>query len=188
MGEAKRRKEKLGDDYWKGQSNSKGYGWKRGVSKDTEPEVLPQTQKDIDSFISLHSEQTQKGFIIAKHHIKESGLDKYPINQEDLAEAIRLNFFSELEGLERLQSGREGTFGWGRLKIFKAASLCLVEDSQLSLEEVRSITKQIHDAGEKMYEIEGMEGLKDPLIWLFMPQIWKRIIDSAFNGIGSWLS
>lgn len=190
MGEAKRRKERLGEAYWKGQP--KIYNQKKVWSKNTEfstkTEIPSLREAYIDPEVASMIEQSLEGMAIAMSQIKEAGLDANSTNQGDLAEAARLNFFTELEGLEKLQSDKEGTFGWGRLQIFKAASLCLVKDSLSTPEEVRILTEQIHEAGEKMYEIEGMKGLHDPLIWLFMPKSWHRTIDKAFNGIGEWLS
>jgi hypothetical protein len=46
--------------------------------------------------------------------------------------------------------------------------------------------KHIHQAGLNMYQVDGMKGLKDPLVWLFIPKSWQRFIDTGFDVIGDW--
>lgn len=41
-------------------------------------------------------------------------------------------------------------------------------------------------AGQLLYDAEGMRGLRDPLLWAFIPKCLQRTIDIAFDGIGEW--
>lgn len=44
----------------------------------------------------------------------------------------------------------------------------------------------IKEAGEMLYKIEGMAGMHDSLLWLFIPKPAHRVIDCLWDGIGEW--
>ena len=46
----------------------------------------------------------------------------------------------------------------------------------------------IKKAGCVLYDDEGLQGLRDPLLWSFIPKNWHRRIEEAWCGIGSWLA
>lgn len=48
--------------------------------------------------------------------------------------------------------------------------------------------KKLRKAGELLNSIGGYWEMKDPLVWAFIPQRFKRIVDICWNGIGRWMS
>ena len=81
-------------------------------------------------------------------------------------------------------------FDQARLQIltymFKCAQACpstgdWYDASNKPLELVRT-------AGEILYDAEGMRGLHDHLVWAFVPRRYRREIEWAWDGIGSWQS
>lgn len=47
---------------------------------------------------------------------------------------------------------------------------------------------KIREAGEILYETEGMRGMHDELLWSFIPKTYQREIDLIWDGIGEWLA
>ena len=163
MGEAKRRKQLLGDNYGKPQ-----------------PEIDPEIAKVARAFLS--------NVTLALKHFSSSKLGNCQLDLNALKELISTNFCDEFEALVRLRDDQEGTFDWARLQIFKAALLLLADTPQLSSDDANYITEEIRKAGKAMYSVDGMRGLEDQLVWSFLPRCWHRAIDEAFNGIGTWVS
>lgn len=48
--------------------------------------------------------------------------------------------------------------------------------------------KLIRDAGNLLYEYDEMNGLRDVLVWSFVPKRYAREIDMLWNRIGEWRS
>ena len=44
----------------------------------------------------------------------------------------------------------------------------------------------IRTAGKILYEAEGMGGMRDPLLWGFIPKSCKSIVILLWHGIGEW--
>tara|TARA_B100000902_G_scaffold347219_1_gene354390 strand:- start:2712 stop:3188 length:477 start_codon:yes stop_codon:yes gene_type:complete len=47
--------------------------------------------------------------------------------------------------------------------------------------------KLIKEAGQLLYDFDGMKSMKDNLVWSFIPVRYHREISSYWNGIGEWL-
>lgn len=163
MGEAKRRKKLLGDNYGK-----------------------PKTEVNLE--FSAETKVYIPNVISGINYFMNTKLGKSKPDLDALKELVSANFFDEFEALLRLHENEEGTFNWARLQIFKAALLLLADTSELEAENVSYITSEIRQAGMIMYQVDGMRGLEDRLVWSFLPKRWHRFIDEAFNGIGTWVS
>jgi len=46
--------------------------------------------------------------------------------------------------------------------------------------------KLLKEAGQLLYDFDGMNGMHDRLAWSFIPNRYHRTIDYAWNGIGKW--
>ena len=66
----------------------------------------------------------------------------------------------------------------------------LIYEALLALEAGRAeeteLTK-IRQAGQILYNAEGMKGMYDRLLWNFVPKKYERLIDINWDGIGEWL-
>lgn len=51
-----------------------------------------------------------------------------------------------------------------------------------------SIKTDIIEGGKALYEFDGMDGMRDPLVWSFIPRRFHRDIDIRWSGIGEWRS
>lgn len=94
----------------------------------------------------------------------------------------------EKEQWDSLKKELEGIKKWGDTTEYKKARRLLYE-SILPLEsninaEVDEMA--IKEAGEILYKTEGMSGMHDSLLWLFIPKPAHRVIDCLWDGIGEW--
>jgi hypothetical protein len=129
----------------------------------------------------------EHGLSIAIEYLTNIGLyPKHKINPEEVVLANSMNFLIELDGLDFYHKDRTNTFDWGRLEIFKAVSQRLLDEEKMSREDFKFMANNVKEAALKMYQIENMTGLHDPLIWLFIPKSWQRWIDGCFDGVGEW--
>jgi len=48
--------------------------------------------------------------------------------------------------------------------------------------------KLIKDAGKLLYEFDGINGMKNQVIWSCIPNRYQREIDMMWHGIGGWKS
>jgi len=46
--------------------------------------------------------------------------------------------------------------------------------------------EKIREAGEILFEAEGMQGMRDTLLWSFIPETCHGFIDKCWHGIGDW--
>lgn len=53
---------------------------------------------------------------------------------------------------------------------------------------VHEMRKKVVNAGQLMYEADGMRGMNDDLVWSFVPKRYQRDIDMMWDGIGDWQS
>lgn len=42
------------------------------------------------------------------------------------------------------------------------------------------------EAGKLLHEYDGMRGMRDPLVWSFIPRMFHREIDMYWDGVGEW--
>lgn len=198
MGEARRRKLLLGSDYGKPQTLP---------ASDVSPEdcQLVQVRADIDRLGVLDKEiplisvnwsddldtLSSKGCYLAGQLLIKMGFTPGTPDAKISVSAISLlsevNFFSELYGLYRINPcPKSDSFNSARLVMFTALCTLLVGDS--SSESAAKANSLIKEAGRLIYEAVGSKGLRDNLIWLFIPKQYQRIVDLCFNGIGGWSS
>ena len=148
-------------------------------------EEAMQLQAEREKYAEVMAIQSIEGLKVALEHLKNSGFDQESgINRSELFEAFHINFLAELYGLNLYQKDCPDTFNGARLKLFKALCACLLNNS--TNEYTDMIVNHIKDAGRKLYEIEGMRGLHDDLVWLFIPKRWQSLVNEAFDGIGYW--
>lgn len=50
------------------------------------------------------------------------------------------------------------------------------------------VSAKLKEAGEMLNASGGLKDMQDPLLWSFIPQNVKRLVDFAFDGIGEWLA
>lgn len=46
----------------------------------------------------------------------------------------------------------------------------------------------LKEAGRLLYKESGMRGMRDNLVWSFIPKRYNEEINSAWDGIGEWHS
>ena len=84
----------------------------------------------------------------------------------------------ELAGIKRL--GANTPYQKARLILYEAL-LPLENNPQAEIKE-----ELVREAGQILFQSEGMKGLYDTLLWLFIPKSCNRIIDILWDGIGEW--
>ncbi|NES23771.1 MAG: hypothetical protein F6K41_33840 [Symploca sp. SIO3E6] len=100
-----------------------------------------------------------------------------------IKEALKQNFFDELLALWNI-GNPENSFGYARTQLFEAISKVILYGDDYPPE----VSQEITDAGHLLYQVDGMRGLQDILVWSFIPRSIQREVDNCFNGIGEWLS
>ena len=120
-----------------------------------------------------------------------------PLIEENIVtkEAINCNLFSEYEGLKKYL---HSDFQNGRYLVLKAVVAMIVYDPILGdfgeemtpedNEYWKKIDQDIIEGGKLLYKAYGMDGMRDPLVWSFIPKRFHRTIDILFDGIGEWVS
>lgn len=193
MGEAKRRKQLLGKDYGKTPKTPKEYCFENvEIDIKTDLSILGfKSQKLLvpevnfaDSFDVIQ----YKGYRLAISLLKELGFEGIQtINLQTVADLRTTNLFSELYGIYRLNPDPKGQpFNAGRLLLF--TSLCSLLIIEASSDNDYKAKQLVRKAAQKLYELDGIKGLEDPLVWLFIPKSYHRLIDMYFDGIGGWRS
>ncbi|WP_414553459.1 hypothetical protein [Anabaena sp. CCY 0017] len=129
-----------------------------------------------------------KGLQLAKEILAEQGFsEKNAVSKPAIFALNQCNFFAELEGLAQWNY-KKGSFGYARYELFKSFCWLIYSENQPAfLNEIfdKGIAL-IKESAQTMYEADGDRGMRDPLIWLFIPKKKHRIIDHAFDGIGEW--
>ncbi len=142
-------------------------------------------QEEREQYAKFKISQSAEGLAVAVKHLISLGLEqKIEINLIELLDAIDINFLVELNGLNLHEKHLDDTFDGARLKLFKALSACLVKNPTNEFKD--TIFDHIKNAGRKLYEVDGMRGLHDALVWLFIPDRWQSLVNEAFDGIGDW--
>lgn len=149
-------------------------------------------QQQLVSLKDPEQERLEKlgklGLAIVLKHIKESKIpqERRKTDPNTITELVTRNFFTELGGMYDIGIyERPGTFDYYRMKIFQAMSILLL-DSDLTPAETEHLNQELHQIGVELFELEGMTGMHDPLIWLFLPKSWQSTLNFAWDGIGDW--
>lgn len=85
---------------------------------------------------------------------------------------------AELAGIKRL--GANTPYQKARMMLYESL-LPLENNPEAEIKE-----EVVREAGLILFESEGMKGLYDRLLWLFIPKSCNRIIDILWDGIGEW--
>ncbi|CAH6419122.1 Hypothetical protein HVR_LOCUS316 [uncultured virus] len=114
-----------------------------------------------------------------------------PTDRSATKEAIRCNLFTEYEALkDKLYND----FQRGRFLVLKGVVSMIKFDpaygdkrGNMSEEDIqywKDLHTDIVEGGKLLYKFDGMAGMRDPLVWLFIPQRFHRDIDMKWSGIG----
>lgn len=193
MGEAKRRKQLLGEKYGKPEfsESRKPVFTDTLVTVNANLERLGIQDKTIKiSGVKKHDlgELNTRGFSLLSDLLMKMQFG-WETRDTYFAQAVRefasTNFFAELYGLYRTNPHPEKRpFDAARLVMFTA--LCSLVKANDSIEYADKSNSLIRKAGELVYEVDGDEGLEDGLIWSFIPDYFSRVVDLCFDGIGEW--
>lgn len=95
------------------------------------------------------------------------------------------NLLSEAAGIQARidKGGYVSAFDRARFTLFSA----LINSAQGKINDSQ-LWEQLARAGNDLYSNGGMNDMKDPLLWLFIPRQVQRLIDNAWDGIGGWCS
>jgi phage pi2 protein 07 len=134
----------------------------------------------LDLVTDILNKQGFSGFSLSQDFVKEWGLT---------------NFLTELEKLNKINL-QSGTFMFARKELFNSLCWILIDENEyidkFSFKDYRELYDRgenlIKTAGELIYKNHGEAGMRDPMIWQFIPKSCSRFVDNAFNGIGGWLS
>ena len=105
---------------------------------------------------------------------------KSTATNELITDALALNFFEELLALWCLNPS-DG-LQKARISLFEAISRLMLYGDDYP----PNIIKDIKNSGIALYECDGMAGMGDPLVWLFIPRILHGEIACYWDGIGDW--
>jgi len=109
--------------------------------------------------------------------------------KEELKE---FNIQKEYKAIHKLYIARDNKFKnkyeEARYKILKYMITCTINDPQNGDYYDEKNNNLIKEAGNLLYEFEGMDGLHDGLVWSFIPRRYVRDIEILWNGIGNWRS
>lgn len=137
----------------------------------------------INSRVKLPS--PKDGLGIAVKYLTDKGLlPRCEISQNEVLVANKVNFLRELSGLNIYHKEGDYTFGSARLQVFKAVTPCLLDETNLTVDDFTLMHSDLKVAAMVMYKVDGMKGLNDTLIWHFIPREWRPIVEAAFSGFG----
>ena len=106
-------------------------------------------------------------------------------------ELIQYNIIKEYNGIHKFYKLRGGEFNnkyeEARYKILKWIITCATYDPENGDYSNDKNDELVKDAGKLLYEYDKMEGMRDDLVWSFIPKRYRRNIDYLWNGIGDWL-
>ena len=106
-------------------------------------------------------------------------------------ELIEYNIIKEYKGIYEFCNLRGGElydkYEEVRYKILKWILTCATYDPENGDYSNDKNDELVKDAGKLLYEYDKMEGMRDDLVWMFIPERYRRNIDYLWNGIGEWL-
>ncbi len=82
-------------------------------------------------------------------------------------------------------------FNEARLILFSALSQCFDHNNKEKIIERiidPEIENQIKKAGRMLYEYNGSKGMRDTLVWHFIPKSLGGEVEILWNGIGDWVA
>lgn len=96
----------------------------------------------------------------------------------------------EAAAWDGLEKELAGIIRWNQEGVYPAARR-LLYSALLPLKNFNHVTtdeeaQQIRQAGEMLYEAEGMAGLHDSLLWMFIPKSVHGIVEQIWDGVGEW--
>ena len=104
-------------------------------------------------------------------------------------EAIEYNIYKEYNAIKKfMETTEQSKYTMARFKILGYMIKCIDADPVNGDWYDEGHMKELKDAGRMLYEAEGMRGMQDELVWLFVPKRFRREIDMAWDGIGEWRS
>lgn len=120
------------------------------------------------------------------------------INRIAAHEAIEYNIFQEYNALKKYlkiyeQDGKDENdksycYSLGRFKTLSYMVKCIKADPQNADWYDEDNIADLKEAGRLLYKESGMKGMRDNLVWSFIPKRYHREIDIAWDGIGEWHS
>lgn len=133
------------------------------------------------------SSQNKNQQLVAKI-LLEQGFVDFQLSEYSINQWQGVNFLTELDGLNRIEH-QPNTFNFARKELFNSFCWLLIDEQSCS--DYKKIHTQgmelIHQAAQLMYKIDGDRGMRDPLVWLFIPKGWQQsTIDRGFDGVGDW--
>lgn len=99
---------------------------------------------------------------------------------ELITNALMLNFFEELLALWCLNCS--DNFQKARTLLFETISKIMLYGDDYP----QDIIEDVKNAGTALYESDGMSGMRDPLVWMFIPRGLHSEIECYWDGIGDW--
>jgi hypothetical protein len=143
---------------------------------------------------AIFSDETAKPVVLSVDEIAIS-LMREDGDKQITKEAINMNLFREYEALK---SHNNDDFEKGRFLVLKGVVSMIKFDpvrgdskykmTQDEEEYWKQIRNDIIEGGKLLYKADGMDGMNDPLVWLFIPKMLHSSIDRMFNGVGGWRS
>ncbi len=111
-----------------------------------------------------------------------------------LSEAIRINLLAEYKALDRLFKN-DSDYQMGRFLIYQAIIDMIKFDNEngdmkedmTPADDIiwNNIYQKIREGGMLLSKTNEMNS---PLVWIFIPDRFRRLIDINFDGIGGWNS
>ncbi len=91
----------------------------------------------------------------------------------------------ELEGIKNRKSDISA-YAIARKTLYRALVELYIENEFIDNIREQELHLEIIKAGQILWDSEGMKGMKDYLLWSFIPDSQKSLIDILWHGIGDW--
>jgi len=103
-------------------------------------------------------------------------LDEFNIERE----------YNAIKKLVNLRGGYKDKYEEGRFKTLQYMINCVSNDHQNGDYYNEDNNALMTNAGKLLNQYDGMDGMRDPLVWSFIPKRYHRGIDYMWDGIGDW--
>jgi len=101
-------------------------------------------------------------------------------------EAEEYNIFEEFNAIGKFikERGIKNKYEQARYKILQYIINCIKADPEKGNYHNKENDKNIIEAGKLLYEFDGMDGMRDMLVWSFIPKRYHSEINLFWSGIG----
>lgn len=103
-------------------------------------------------------------------------------------EATRYNVFTEYNAIMgHINAGRKlNNYDYARATLLRYVITAVEKDPESGDHTDKQQVDQVRKAGRLLNKTGGIEAMRDPLLWSFIPRRYHREIEHYWNNIGEW--